>query len=91
VAYRAWERVYTKDAILISDRLVYDVCVFLLYSLRSTEIEARQTKLGRRRLRGRFPRRARSRRHLDGNGDIRIGDWVEGRGILVGKVTPRGI
>jgi DNA-directed RNA polymerase subunit beta len=90
VAYMPWEGYNYEDAILISERLVYDD-VYTSIHVEKYEIEARQTKLGPEEVTREIPNVGEdSLRHLDETGIIRIGAWVESGDILVGKVTPKG-
>ncbi len=90
VAYMPWEGYNYEDAILISERLVYDD-VYTSIHVEKYEIEARQTKLGPEEITREIPNVGEdSLRQLSENGIIRVGAWVESGDILVGKVTPKG-
>jgi DNA-directed RNA polymerase subunit beta len=90
VAYMPWEGYNYEDAILISERLVYDD-VYTSIHIEKYEIEARQTKLGPEEITREIPNVGEDAlRNLDERGIIRIGAWVEASDILVGKVTPKG-
>jgi DNA-directed RNA polymerase subunit beta len=90
VAYMPWEGYNYEDAILISERLVYDD-VYTSIHVEKYEIEARQTKLGPEEITREIPNVGEDAlRQLDETGIIRIGAWVEASDILVGKVTPKG-
>ncbi len=90
VAYMPWEGYNYEDAILISERLVYDD-VYTSIHIEKFEIEARQTKLGPEEITREIPNVGEdSLRQLDETGIIRKGAWVESGDILVGKVTPKG-
>lgn len=90
VAYMPWEGYNYEDAILISERLVYDD-VYTSIHVEKYEIEARQTKLGPEEITREIPNVGEDAlRNLDERGIIRIGAWVEAGDILVGKVTPKG-
>ncbi|MEB3827843.1 DNA-directed RNA polymerase subunit beta [Phormidium sp. CCY1219] len=90
VAYMPWEGYNYEDAILISERLVYDD-VYTSIHIEKFEIEARQTKLGPEEITREIPNVGEdSLRQLDEGGIIRVGAWVESGDILVGKVTPKG-
>jgi DNA-directed RNA polymerase subunit beta len=90
VAYMPWEGYNYEDAILISERLVYDD-IYTSIHIEKYEIEARQTKLGPEEITREIPNVGEDAlRHLDENGIIRIGAYVESGDILVGKVTPKG-
>jgi DNA-directed RNA polymerase subunit beta len=90
VTYMPWEGYNYEDAILISERLVYED-VYTSIHIEKYEIEARQTKLGPEEITREIPNVGEDAlRQLDENGIIRIGAWVEASDILVGKVTPKG-
>ncbi|MEB3275254.1 MAG: DNA-directed RNA polymerase subunit beta [Prochlorothrix sp.] len=90
VAYMPWQGYNYEDAILISERLVQDD-VYTSIHIEKYEIEARQTKLGPEEITREIPNVGEDAlRHLDENGIIRIGAWVDAGDILVGKVTPKG-
>jgi DNA-directed RNA polymerase subunit beta len=90
VAYMPWEGYNYEDAILISERLVYDD-MYTSIHVEKYEIEARQTKLGPEEITREIPNVGEDAlRQLDEGGIIRIGAWVESGEILVGKVTPKG-
>ena len=90
VAYMPWEGYNYEDAILISERLVYDD-VYTSIHVEKFEIEARQTKLGPEEITREIPNVGEDAlRNLDERGIIHVGAWVEAGEILVGKVTPKG-
>ena len=90
VAYMPWEGYNYEDAILISERLVFDD-VYTSIHIEKYEIEARQTKLGPEEITREIPNVGEDAlRQLDETGIIRVGAWVEAGDILVGKVTPKG-
>lgn len=90
VTYMPWEGYNYEDAILISERLVYDD-IYTSIHVEKYEIEARQTKLGPEEITREIPNVGEDAlRQLDEIGIIRIGAWVEQGDILVGKVTPKG-
>jgi DNA-directed RNA polymerase subunit beta len=90
VAYMPWEGYNYEDAILLSERLVYDD-VYTSIHVEKFEIEARQTKLGPEEITREIPNVSEDTlRNLDERGIIHIGAWVESGDILVGKVTPKG-
>ncbi|WP_041243626.1 DNA-directed RNA polymerase subunit beta [Gloeobacter kilaueensis] len=90
VAFMPWEGYNYEDAILVSERLVYDD-VFTSIHVEKFEIEARQTKLGPEEITREIPNVGEdSLRNLDERGIVRIGAWMEAGDILVGKVTPKG-
>jgi DNA-directed RNA polymerase subunit beta len=88
VAYMPWEGYNYEDAILISERLVYDD-LYTSIHIERYEIETRDTKFGMEEITREIPEIDSSEiRHLDKRGIIKIGAWVEEGTILVGKVTP---
>ncbi len=90
VAYMPWEGYNYEDAILISERLVFEDYYTSIH-IEKFEIEARQTKLGPEEITREIPNVGEDAlRQLDETGIIRIGAWVESGDILVGKVTPKG-
>ncbi|XLQ11116.1 MAG: DNA-directed RNA polymerase subunit beta [cyanobacterium endosymbiont of Epithemia adnata isolate EadnSB Bon19] len=90
VAYMPWEGYNYEDAILISERLVYDD-VYTSIHVEKYEIEARQTKLGPEEITREIPNVGEDAlRSLDEQGIIRVGAWTDAGDILVGKVTPKG-
>ncbi|MGF1513310.1 MAG: DNA-directed RNA polymerase subunit beta [Elainellaceae cyanobacterium] len=90
VTYMPWEGYNYEDAILISERLVFDD-IYTSIHIEKYEIEARQTKLGPEEITREIPNVGEDAlRQLDETGIIRIGAWVEAGNILVGKVTPKG-
>ncbi|VEP15234.1 DNA-directed RNA polymerase subunit beta [Hyella patelloides LEGE 07179] len=90
VSYMPWEGYNYEDAILLSERLVYDD-VYTSIHVEKFEIEARQTKLGPEEITREIPNVSEDTlRNLDERGIIHVGAWVEAGDILVGKVTPKG-
>ena len=88
VAYMPWEGYNYEDAILISQRLVYDD-IYTSIHIERYEIETRETKFGMEEITRQIPEIDKSEiEHLDKRGIIKIGTWVEEGKILVGKVTP---
>lgn len=90
VAFMPWEGYNYEDAILISERLVYDD-VFTSIHIEKYETEARATKLGDEEITREIPNVGEeSLKNLDENGIIRVGAEIEPGDILVGKTTPKG-
>ena len=88
VAYMPWEGYNYEDAILISQRLVYDD-IYTSIHIERYEIETRETKFGIEEITRQIPEIDKLEiQHLDKRGIIKIGTWVEEGKILVGKVTP---
>jgi DNA-directed RNA polymerase subunit beta len=90
VAFMPWRGYNFEDAIVISERLVYDD-VFTSIHIKEFELEVRDTKRGNEELTREIPNVAEeATRNLDANGIIRVGAEVEPNDILIGKVTPKG-
>nr|YP_009340862.1 beta subunit of RNA polymerase [Palmophyllum crassum]BAW34809.1 beta subunit of RNA polymerase [Palmophyllum crassum] len=88
IAYMPWEGYNFEDALLISERLVYED-YYTSVHIEKIEVEIRQTKFGSEWLTSQIPTLSKFLlRHLDKNGLVKIGSWVEPNDILVGKVTP---
>ena len=90
VAFMPWRGYNFEDAIVLSERLVYDD---VLTSIHIHEFEAnvRDTKRGEEQFtRDIYNVSEDALRNLDENGIIRIGAEVKERDILVGKITPKG-
>jgi len=90
VAFMPWEGYNFEDAILLSQRLIYDD-VFTSIHIEKLEIDARTTKLGPEEITREVPNVGEDAlRHLDERGIVRIGARVYPDDILVGKITPKG-
>jgi DNA-directed RNA polymerase subunit beta len=90
IAYMPWEGYNYEDAFVVSERLIYQD-LFTSIHIEKFEIEVRQTKLGLEEVTRDLPNVSEtSVRHLDENGIVNIGAWVESGDILVGKLTPKG-
>lgn len=88
IAYMPWEGYNYEDAILISERLVYDD-VYTSIHIERYEIETRMTKYGMEQITNQIPDvSAQELKKLDKRGIIKLGSWVEEGDILVGKKTP---
>lgn len=88
IAYMPWEGYNYEDAILISERLVYDD-VYTSIHIERYEIETRMTKYGREQITNQIPDIPKKElSQLDQEGIIKMGSWVKEGDILVGKVTP---
>nr|YP_010575477.1 RNA polymerase beta subunit [Corydalis platycarpa]UZM11152.1 RNA polymerase beta subunit [Corydalis platycarpa]WDA93244.1 RNA polymerase beta subunit [Corydalis platycarpa] len=89
VAYMPWEGYNFEDAVLISERLVYGE-IYTSFHIRKYEIQTHVTSQGPERITNEIPQlEAHLLRHLDGNGIVMLGSWVETDDILVGKLTPQ--
>lgn len=90
VAFMPWEGYNFEDAILISQRLVFDEVMTSIH-IEKLEIDARSTKLGPEEITREVPNVSEeSLRHLDEYGIVRVGSRVYPDDILVGKITPKG-
>nr|YP_010998442.1 RNA polymerase beta subunit [Restrepia trichoglossa]WPM86601.1 RNA polymerase beta subunit [Restrepia trichoglossa] len=89
VAYMPWEGYNFEDAVLISERLVYEE-IYTSFHIRKYEIQTHVTSQGPERITKEIPHlEARLLRNLDRNGIVMLGSWIETGDILVGKLTPQ--
>lgn len=86
IAYMPWEGYNFEDAILVSERLVYDD-LYTSIHIEAYEAEIRETKLGMEEITAEIPGEE-SNNHLNQWGIAKLGSWVQEGDILVGKVTP---
>lgn len=90
VAFLSWEGGNFEDAILVSERMVYQD-KFTSVHIEKHEVEARDTKLGPEEITYDIPNVSEDAlKDLDERGIIRIGADVKAMDILVGKITPKG-
>jgi DNA-directed RNA polymerase subunit beta len=88
VAYMPWEGYNYEDAILLSERLVYDE-VYTSIHIERYEISTRETKTGTEKITRDIPDASPTEISLlDEKGIAKLGSWVEEGDILVGKITP---
>jgi DNA-directed RNA polymerase beta subunit len=88
IGYMPWEGYNFEDAILISERLVYDD-LYTSIHIEKYQIEIKQTELGIEQLTREIPEIEETEiKHLDKIGIAKLGTWVEEGDILVGKITP---
>lgn len=88
IAYMPWEGYNYEDAILISERLVYED-LYTSVHIEKYDAETMMTKHGPEEITAQIPEISKSAlNYLDSNGIVKIGSWVEEGMILVGKVTP---
>ena len=88
VAYMPWEGYNFEDAILISERLVYDD-IYTSLHIERYEVEIRDTKFGVEQISSQIPDiPIWELSHLDEKGIAKVGCWVKEGDILIGKVTP---
>nr|YP_009111568.1 RNA polymerase beta subunit [Erodium gruinum]AHH80579.1 RNA polymerase beta subunit [Erodium gruinum] len=89
VAYMPWEGYNFEDAVLISERLVYED-ILTSFHIRKYEIEIHVTSQGPEKITQKIPHlRPHLLRNLDKNGVVILGSWVEGGDVLVGKLSPQ--
>nr|QOZ38730.1 RNA polymerase beta subunit [Dipelta yunnanensis] len=89
VAYMPWEGYNSEDAVLISERLLYED-IYTSFHIRKYEIQTRVTSQGPERVTNEIPHlEAHLLRNLDKRGIVMLGSWVEAGDILVGKLTPQ--
>ena len=90
VAYTPWEGYNFEDAILINERMIYDH-VFTSLQIEKHQITICDTESGSELVTREVPHlKDHFLRHLDPQGIIRIGSWVEVGDVLVGRLVPRG-
>jgi DNA-directed RNA polymerase subunit beta len=86
VAYMPWEGYNFEDAILISERLVYED-IYTSIHIEKYETSAQETNEGSEIITRKIPQLDKHvLRHLDANGIVSIGSWVEAGDVLVGKL-----
>ncbi|KAH7277820.1 hypothetical protein KP509_38G009900 [Ceratopteris richardii] len=89
VSYMPWEGYNFEDAVLISERLIYED-IFTSFHIEKHEIEICTTNQGPERVTKQIPQLdSHVLRHLDDNGLVELGSWVESGDVLVGKLTPQ--
>nr|YP_010287035.1 RNA polymerase beta subunit [Hydrocharis chevalieri]UKT61151.1 RNA polymerase beta subunit [Hydrocharis chevalieri] len=89
IAYMPWEGYNFEDAVLISERLVYND-IYTSFHIGKYEIETHMTSEGPERITKEIPHlEDHLLRNLDRNGIVILGAWVETGDILVGKLTPQ--
>nr|YP_010958405.1 RNA polymerase b-subunit [Vandenboschia auriculata]ALO81790.1 RNA polymerase b-subunit [Vandenboschia auriculata] len=89
VAYMPWEGYNFEDAVLISERLIYED-IYTSFHIKKHEVEVRITNQGPERITKEIPQLDNYVLcHLDDNGLVESGSWVETEDVLVGKLTPQ--
>jgi DNA-directed RNA polymerase subunit beta len=90
VAYMPWEGYNYEDAIILNASLVEDDA-FTSIHINEYVLDVRETKLGPEETTYDIPNVSAAKlKDLDEEGIVRIGAYVQGGDILVGKVTPKG-
>jgi hypothetical protein len=89
IAYLPWEGYNYEDAILISERLVYDE-LYTSIHIERYEISVETTPYGEEKITKDIPqlKNTKELEHLDDNGIALLGTWLQEGNILVGKITP---
>nr|YP_009427643.1 RNA polymerase beta subunit [Woodsia polystichoides]ASU96317.1 RNA polymerase beta subunit [Woodsia polystichoides] len=89
VAYMPWEGYNFEDAVLISERSIYED-IYTSFHIERHEVEVCVTNQGPERVTKQIPQLdSHTLRHLDDNGIVKSGSWVEAGDALVGKPTPQ--
>nr|AYQ94561.1 RNA polymerase beta subunit protein b [Cylindrocapsa geminella] len=88
IAYMPWEGYNYEDAILISEKLVYDD-IYTSIHIEKYELDIEETEQGLEQITREIPDVQLSElEKLDEHGIVRIGSWVQEGDILIGKVAP---
>ncbi len=89
IAYMPWEGYNYEDAILVSHRILSEN-LFTSIHIERYELEIKQTRTGREQLTKKIPNiNEQELNHLDENGIVKEGTFVQSYDILVGKITPK--
>ncbi|MCE8158975.1 MAG: hypothetical protein I3270_00620 [Candidatus Moeniiplasma glomeromycotorum] len=86
-AYLCWKGYNYEDAIVISERLVKEDLLTSFFAKKHTVIRY-NTPHGPELFSAYFPRSNKPVSHLDKEGIVKVGSWVKGGEVLVGKLTP---
>ncbi|PAF46796.1 DNA-directed RNA polymerase subunit beta/beta' [Helicobacter sp. 12S02634-8] len=90
VAFMPWNGYNFEDAIVVSEKVIREDA-FTSIHIYEKEIEARELKHGVEEITSDIPNiREEETAHLDSSGIVKIGTYVSGGMILVGKVSPKG-
>nr|YP_009773734.1 beta subunit of RNA polymerase [Chaetophoropsis polyrhiza]QIZ74200.1 beta subunit of RNA polymerase [Chaetophoropsis polyrhiza] len=89
IAYLPWEGYNYEDAILISERLVYDD-LYTSIHIERYDISTEKTPYGNEIITKDIMllKETTELEHLDENGVAQLGSWLKEGDILVGKITP---
>lgn len=86
----SWEGYNYEDAIIISEKSVWDDR-FTSIHIENYQIDVRDTKLGPELITSDIPNVSEEKlKNLDENGIVRIGAEISSGDILVGKISPKG-
>ncbi|PAF45722.1 DNA-directed RNA polymerase subunit beta [Helicobacter sp. 11S02629-2] len=90
VAFMPWNGYNFEDAIVINEKLIREDA-FTSIHIYEKEVEARELKHGIEEITADLPNvKEEDIAHLDKSGIVKIGTYVTGGMILVGKVSPKG-
>jgi len=90
IAYCSFEGLGFEDAIVVSDRLLYDD-VFTSITINEYVAEVMETKLGPEELTRDIPNVSEAElANLGPDGIVTVGSFVKSNDILVGKIAPKG-
>ncbi|OUS44461.1 RNA polymerase beta subunit (chloroplast) [Ostreococcus tauri] len=84
IGYMPWEGYNFEDAVLVSERLVYDD-VFTSIHISRYEVSTARLREGQEY----FTNQVDRNQYLDEFGVVKIGTWVEAGDVLVGKISPQ--
>ena len=84
IGYMPWEGYNFEDAVLVSERLVFDD-VFTSIHIARYEVSTARLREGQEY----FTKQVEKNQYLDSYGVIQLGTWVEGGDVLVGKISPQ--
>nr|QIZ74331.1 beta subunit of RNA polymerase [Uronema sp. FACHB-2429] len=89
IAYLPWEGYNYEDAILISERLVYDD-LYTSVHIEKYDVSIEKTPYGDEQITKNIAllKETNELNHLDKNGIAQLGSWLKEGDILVGKITP---
>jgi DNA-directed RNA polymerase beta subunit len=87
VGYTPWEGYNFEDAVLLNQRVISEHLLTTLH-IESYEITLKDTAFGMEQLTKQLPGENSDLNHLDADGIVKVGTWVEEGQILIGKVTP---
>lgn len=89
VGFVPWNGYNYEDAVLISERVVSED-IYTSIHIREYDIDRKETKLGEEKFTSDLPNTSdKAVEHLDKDGIVCIGTYVESGDILVGKTTPK--
>lgn len=89
VAFMSWNGYNFEDAIVVSEKLIREDA-FTSIHIYEKEIEARELKHGTEEITADIPQvKEEEIEHLDVSGIVKVGTYVTGGMILVGKVSPK--